>query len=104
MIQSRIRQDHIIWHVQEAQGEFNLNNLRDGKYLMFAITDVNADYIYNLPSEDISFADTLIKPHIPAAKTEKPDSLPKDSVQIIAGIAFGYFATTFQGSRFDTKD
>ncbi|MBK6344384.1 MAG: Ig-like domain-containing protein [Bacteroidales bacterium] len=64
-----------------TSGEFNLNNLRDGKYLMFALTDGNADYIYNLPSEEIAFADTLISPGVPDIKPVKPDSLNKDTLK-----------------------
>ncbi|KAF0196863.1 MAG: hypothetical protein FD166_2141 [Bacteroidetes bacterium] len=64
-----------------TSGEFNLNNLREGKYLMFALTDGNADYIYNLPSEEIAFADTLISPRVPDIKPVKPDSLHKDTLK-----------------------
>lgn len=61
-------------------GEFNLNNLRNNQYLMFAITDINADYIYNLPNEDIAFADSLIQPHIALKPTPETDSTKRDSV------------------------
>jgi len=64
-----------------ASGEFNLNNLRNGKYLMFALTDGNADYIYNMPSEEIAFADTLISPGVPDIKPVKPDSLHQDTLK-----------------------
>lgn len=61
-------------------GEFNLNNLRDNKYLMFAITDINADYMYNLPNEDIAFADSLIRPHIPVKPIIETDTTKRDSI------------------------
>lgn len=62
-------------------GEFNLNNLRDGKYLMFALTDINADYMYNLPTEEIAFTDSLVHPFTPERKTNVPDSLANDTVK-----------------------
>lgn len=62
-------------------GEFNLNNLRDGKYLMFALTDINADYIYNLPTEEIAFADSLVRPLAPEIKAKEPDSLSNDTIK-----------------------
>ncbi len=43
-------------------GEFALNNLRDSKYLMFALSDINSNYLYDLPTENIAFADSLIRP------------------------------------------
>lgn len=43
-------------------GEFVLNNLRDSKYQMFALTDINSNYLYDLPTENIAFADSLITP------------------------------------------
>ncbi len=45
-----------------AQGEFQLTNLRNLPYKIFALTDVNANYIYDMPSEDIAFIDQLIEP------------------------------------------
>lgn len=44
------------------QGEFELTNLRNLPYKMFALTDINANYLYDMPTEDISFIDTLIMP------------------------------------------
>jgi len=44
------------------QGEFELTNLRNLPYKMFALTDINANYLYDMPTEEISFIDTLITP------------------------------------------
>ncbi|MBK6962546.1 MAG: Ig-like domain-containing protein [Bacteroidales bacterium] len=63
-------------------GEFNLNNLRDGRYLMFALTDINSDYIYNLPNEEIAFYDTLVRPLIAVKKPKEADSTAHDSLKI----------------------
>lgn len=43
-------------------GEFILNNLRNSKYMMFALSDINSNYLYDLPTENIAFADSLITP------------------------------------------
>jgi hypothetical protein len=72
-------------------GEFRLTNLRNMKYKMFALTDVNANYIYDVPGEEIAFIDTLISPWMPAKPGEglgfdtlnprNPDTVPvPDSV------------------------
>lgn len=61
-----------------ASGEYSLNNLRQGNYLMFSLTDINADYIYNLPTEEISFSDSIIKPGFAGSPAEKPDSLTNE--------------------------
>lgn len=63
-------------------GEFSLNNLRDGRYLMFALTDINSDYIYNLPNEEIAFYDTLVQPLIAVNKPKEADSTGSDSLKL----------------------
>lgn len=45
-----------------AQGEFQLTNLRNLPFKIFALTDVNANYIYDMPTEDIAFLDHLLEP------------------------------------------
>ena len=55
-----------------ASGDFVLDNLSEGKYLMFALKDLNSNYIYDQPSEEIAFLDTLI---IPAPVKPADDSL-----------------------------
>lgn len=62
-----------------TSGEFSLNNLRDGNYLMFAITDINANYMYDLPTEEIAFADSLLKPGFKEIPKKSTDTLVRDS-------------------------
>jgi hypothetical protein len=45
-----------------ATGDFVLNNLRDSEYLMFALTDINGNYMYDMPTEEIAFYDSLVRP------------------------------------------
>ncbi len=73
-------------------GEFQLTNLRNMKYKMFALTDINANYIYDLPGEEIAFIDTLITPWVPLKEgglkfdvmnPAQPDTIaPPDSVVV----------------------
>lgn len=45
------------------QGAFRLANLREGEYKMFALSDLNGNYLYDMPTEDIAFADSLVRPY-----------------------------------------
>lgn len=47
------------------KGEFNFTNLRDMPYKIFALRDVNANLIYDLPNEEIGFIDSLVHPFAP---------------------------------------
>jgi len=49
------------------KGEFSLTNLRDMPYLVFALSDINSNYIFDIPSEEIAFIDSLISPWQPKA-------------------------------------
>ncbi len=63
------------------KGEFELNNLRNIPYKIIALLDMNSNYLYDLPNEEIAFLDTLVMPaflgrkvYIPPADTLKTDS------------------------------
>jgi hypothetical protein len=45
-----------------GKGEFLLDNLSAGKYQIFALKDLNSNYIYDQPDEEIAFVDSLIIP------------------------------------------
>jgi hypothetical protein len=64
----------------DSAGYFQLNNLREGTYKLFALVDGNRDYLYNGPGEMIGFFDELIVPS--AHRFEQLDSLSGDSVII----------------------
>lgn len=44
------------------QGTFNIRNMRDDEYLMFALVDMNSNYLYDTPDETIAFSDSMIQP------------------------------------------
>ncbi len=49
----------------DEQGAFTVFNIREGSYRLFAIEDVNKNFLAEIPSERIAFHDTLLL--IPAA-------------------------------------
>lgn len=54
----------------DKQGSFHFHNLRDLEYKIFAIKELNNDYLYNAPGEQIAFLDTLVRPvYIRESKT-----------------------------------
>ncbi len=73
------------------KGEFTFNNLRNEHYKLFALKDMNGDYIYNLPGEKIGFLDTLavagyhtsvISDSLTASLPGKKDSIPQKKSDI----------------------
>lgn len=46
----------------DEYGDFILNNLADREYKLFALLDMNGNMIYDQPSEEIAFIDSLIVP------------------------------------------
>jgi uncharacterized protein (DUF2141 family) len=62
-------------------GSFRINNLAPGLYKIFALEDLNNNYIFDLPNERIAFLDTLVKleppvlPEITADSTAASDTL-----------------------------
>ncbi len=55
-----------------GNGAFVLDNLSEGNYLIFALKDLNSNYLYDQPTEEIAFLDSLI---IPAPVKPKEDTL-----------------------------
>ncbi|MFP4471824.1 MAG: Ig-like domain-containing protein, partial [Bacteroidales bacterium] len=47
-----------------AAGVFQLRNLRNEPYKIFALNDMNSNYLYDLPNEEIAFIDSLIAPEV----------------------------------------
>ncbi|WP_171596509.1 Ig-like domain-containing domain [Marinifilum caeruleilacunae] len=69
----------------DSAGYFQLNNLKEGTYKLFALVDGNRDYLYNGPGEMIGYFDELIVPS--AHRFEQLDSIGGDSVVIRQAIA-----------------
>lgn len=60
-------------------GSFRINNLPPGEYLLFALEDMNNNYIFDLPNEKIAFLDSLVALVPPAPAPVPPPDFP-DSV------------------------
>lgn len=61
-----------------GNGDFYIDNIREGRYKIFALNDVNSNLIFDLPTEKIAFLDSLF---VPSAKTIiKSDTLKKGFV------------------------
>lgn len=48
----------------KSNGEFVFNNIKPGKYKLFALNDINSNLIYDLPNESIAFSDTLVEAYV----------------------------------------
>lgn len=45
-----------------SRGQFTINNLAGGTYKVFALSDVGSNYLFDIPSEQIAFNDSLFSP------------------------------------------
>lgn len=62
------------------RGQFFIRNVAPGSYRVFGLKDVNSNYIFDIPSEDIAFLDSIV---IPSADIKlHRDTLWRDSVTI----------------------
>ena len=65
------------------KGEFEFSGLADNEYLIFALNDNNSNLIYDLPTEEIAFSPSLVKPYYIEKQilTTQTDSIaPQDSI------------------------
>lgn len=46
--------------ITNKEGEFSVTNIAEGKYKVFAIKDINNNYLFDLPNEEIGFTDDLV--------------------------------------------
>jgi hypothetical protein len=61
-------------------GDFTFRNIKDARFLLFALKDMNNDNIFNLPNEHAAFNDSLVKGTYivpPTAESLKQDSIAK---------------------------
>lgn len=42
-------------------GQFQITNISKGAYKLFALTDINSNYLFDLPNEEIGFYDELVQ-------------------------------------------
>ena len=58
-------------------GEYQLNNLRKDEYLAFAVKDMNSNYYFDMPNEEIAFIDSMLIPQ--EVFDFIPDTIPIDT-------------------------
>lgn len=63
-----------------SKGEFIVRGMAPGKYRVFALNDLNRDYRYDNPQEDIAFLDSLVSPH--TMRDVRQDTIFVDSVTV----------------------
>jgi len=73
----------------DASGKFSLNGLANEPYLLFALKDQNANFMFDQPGEEIAFLDSLVRPYfddsaMPKAITEVFDTITEtpDTISI----------------------
>lgn len=59
----------------DENGQYKFNGLADEAYLIFALRDLNSNHIFDQPTEEIAFLDSLVKP----AYSGPPKSIMADS-------------------------
>ena len=64
----------------DVYGKFSIKNLAEGTYKIYALSDMNRDYKFDQPTEDIAFLDSLIIPHFETRI--KSDTIWKDSITV----------------------
>lgn len=68
------------------RGHFTVRNIKPGTYRVYALNDVNRDYKFDQPGEDIAFLDSLIVPsYEPAIRQDTiwKDSLTIDTIKLV---------------------
>lgn len=70
------------------KGQFTIRNITPGTYHIFALNDVNRDYKFDQPGEDIAFLDSVIVPSFEL--TTRQDTTWKDSLTIDTIRTVGY--------------
>lgn len=70
------------------KGEFTIRNISPGTYRIYALNDVNRDYKFDQPGEDIAFLDSLIVPTFEIGSRQ--DTIWKDSLTIDTILTVGY--------------
>lgn len=70
----------------DSRGKFTVRGMAPGKYKVFALGDLNRDYKYDNPQEEIAFLDSLVVPSVmPAVRQDTvfQDSLTIDTIKTV---------------------
>lgn len=72
----------------DDKGHFTIRNIKPGTYRIFALNDVNRDYKFDQPGEEIAFLDSVVVPTFEL--TSRQDTTWKDSLTIDTIRTVGY--------------
>ncbi|RNC64242.1 Ig-like domain-containing protein [Proteiniphilum sp. X52] len=70
----------------DSRGNFTVRGIAPGKYRVFALNDLNRDYKYDNPQENIAFLDSIVIPStVPAVRQDTvfQDSLTVDTIHTV---------------------
>ena len=70
------------------RGQFTIRNVAHGSYRLYALNDVNRDYCFDSPTEDIAFLDSIVVPSFEFST--RMDTLWTDSTKIDTIMTVGY--------------
>lgn len=86
------------------KGEFSITNIANGKYKLFAISDINSNYLFDLPNEAIGFKNEIIT--LDSSKTENFISLfeEESELQFIVKSEHKYYGKIAFTLNSPTKD
>ncbi|MBZ0243585.1 MAG: Ig-like domain-containing protein, partial [Bacteroidales bacterium] len=68
----------------DKEGHFRLANLKDTAYKIFVISDMNSNFLYDMPGEKIAFLDTLIIPIYKKPPLHDSVKILSDSLLLLA--------------------
>ena len=94
----------------DKDGYFNISGLADRKYFVFAIKDVNSNYYFDLPNEQVAFLDTLVSPvpyrplpkhHADSTLQQNSDSLQQ--ISVFSDSIGSVFVDTISGKTFNME-
>lgn len=68
----------------DKKGNFTINNIKEGKYRIYALGDIGSNYKFDLPNEQIAFIDTTFIPTVEIK--QKIDTIFRDSIVAQNGI------------------
>lgn len=67
--------------ITDEEGNFDLQNLAEGQYKIFALVDGNNNYLFDQPTESVAFSDSLVSAKSPVKtedlRPERQDSITK---------------------------
>ncbi|MDL2222397.1 Ig-like domain-containing protein [Parabacteroides sp. OttesenSCG-928-N08] len=73
------------------RGRFTIRNIAPGTYRIYALNDINRDYLFDQPGEDIAYLDSLVIPSFePATRLDTTwvDSLTIDTIKTVGFTRF----------------